>query len=110
MASPLYSLRILAQAALTPAVGRVGPTVPAGLVYVVRDIDVRCDSASSGDTLVVFNQVGGFLRVFVHDPAINGFSQEWRGRQVFAEGETVQVESFQGSWDVAISGYGLSAP
>lgn len=110
MARDLYSFRIFAHASLTPAAGTVGPVVPSGLVYVLRDMDVRCDSAAAGDTLVVFNQAGGLLWVAVFDASINGFVYQWRGRQVYAVGEQVGFESFQGTWAIAASGYQLTTP
>ncbi|MFZ0169913.1 MAG: hypothetical protein WAL64_10955 [Candidatus Dormiibacterota bacterium] len=105
----VYSQRLFAISNLTP-VGKVGPVVPAGVVWVVRDIDIVCTSFTPGDELAIFNQVGGYL-LFLRIPASPTiFDNAWRGRQIYATGEQVAVESFVGAWDVAISGYQLTLP
>jgi hypothetical protein len=110
MAQAVYSLRIFATGSLSPPAGTVGPIVPTGLVYIVRDIDAFDDSAGSSDNLVIFNQLGGVL-VSWQGPSIASIGgYQWRGRQVYNEGEQVALRSFVGSWAVAISGYQLTLP
>lgn len=110
MARPVYSLRIFASAGLVPGAGTVGPVVPAGLIYVLRDIDAFCDTAASGDNMVVFSQVGGILWDLLIPTTPEGAGFQWRGRQVYAEGEQIGFRSFQGTWSVAASGYQLTLP
>lgn len=110
MAAPVYSLRIFATGSLSPGAGTVGPIVPAGLVYIVRDIDAFDDTAGSADSLIVFNQLSGVLVNFVGPGSAALGNWQWRGRQVYNEGEQVALRSFGGSWAVAVSGYQLSLP
>lgn len=110
MAAYVYSLRIFASGGLSPGAGTVGPIVPAGLVYIVRDIDAFDNSAGSSDNLVVFNQVGGVLVSWIGPSIASIGGYQWRGRQVYNEGEQVAVRSFVGTWTIAISGYQLTLP
>jgi hypothetical protein len=110
VAQPVYSLRIFAHGALTPAGGQVGPIVPNGFVYVVRDITIQRDSSGATDNLIVFNQVlGVLLNVVVGDLDAGGGFQ-WTGHQVYNEGEQVAFHAFVGTWGVACSGYQLTLP
>lgn len=110
MAPPVYSLRIFASAGLVPATGTVGPVVPAGLIYVVRDIDVFSHTLAVNDNLFLFNQVLGVLQEWqVHSVSDNPH-QQWTGRQVYREGEQVGFRTFQGNWSIACSGYQLTTP
>lgn len=110
MAAYVYSLRIFASGSLSPGAGMVGPIVPDGLVYIVRDIDAFDDSAGSSDNLVVFNQLGGILVSWIGPSIASIGAYQWRGRQVYNEGEQVAFRSFGGSWAVACSGYQLTLP
>jgi hypothetical protein len=110
MAQAVYSLRIFATGGLSPGAGTVGPIVPAGLVYIVRDIDAFDDTAGSSDNLIVFNQTGGVLLSWQGPSIASIGNYQWRGRQVYNEGEQVAVRSFAGTWAVAISGYQLTLP
>lgn len=110
MAAQVYSLRIFASAGLSPGAGTVGPIVPAGLVYIVRDIDAFDDTAGSTDNLIIFNQTSGVLVNWVGPGSAALGNWQWRGRQVYNEGEQVALRSFVGTWGVAISGYQLTLP
>lgn len=109
-ARAVYSLRIFAHAGLTNSAGTVGPIVPDGLVYVVRDIDCFNDTSSSADNLIVFNQLSGVLCNFQGDVPAGLPCWQWRGRQVYNEGEQVGVHAFVGTWGISISGYQLTLP
>jgi hypothetical protein len=110
MAQAVYSLRIFASGGLSPGAGTVGPIVPTGLVYIVRDIDAFDDSGGSSDNMVVFNQTLGLLVSWQGPSLAAAGGYQWRGRQVYNEGEQVGVRSFVGTWSVAISGYQLTLP
>jgi hypothetical protein len=110
MARTVYSLRIYGHASLSSAGGLVGPLVPAGLVYVVRDIDVVEVSGTRPANLQVMNQVGGLL-VFMNVTSANPAGNEsWRGRQVYGAGERVGLQVLSGSFAIAVSGYQLTLP
>jgi hypothetical protein len=110
VARDVYSLRIFAAGSLTNGVGTVGPIVPDGLVYIVRDMDAFSDTAGATDNLVVFNQLGGILWDLQGSLQPQGGNWQWRGRQVYNEGEQVAVRAFVGTWAIAISGYQLGLP
>lgn len=110
MARDVYSLRIFAHASLTSGAGTVGPTVPAGLVYVVRDIDVVRSTTGASEQLDFFNPLGGVLWNVVPGVLDAGANGHWRGRQIFSEGEQVGVRAFSGTWAVMVSGYQLTLP
>lgn len=109
-AQPVYSLRIFAHASLINAAGTVGPIVPAGFVYVVRDITVVRDSAGATDNLIIFNQVTGVMLNIVVASLDPGGGFQWSGRQVYAAGEQVGFHAFVGTWGIACSGYQLTLP
>lgn len=105
----LYSTRIFA-GDVDPAAGLVGPVVPDGFVYVVRDIDLVYHGATNDDELVFYNQALGLLWIVVYTTGLTSVVWSWRGRQVFASGERVGIQSFGGTWSIAMSGYQLSSP
>lgn len=106
----VYSLRIAAFGTLTPATGKVGPTVPAGLVYIVRDIDAVDTTIATGDELAVYGPIGEYLLIARQGHELTGFNYSWRGRQVYGPGEQIAFQSIAGSWDIACSGYQLTLP
>lgn len=110
MARSVYSLRIFAHAGLTSAGGIVGPTVPADLIYIVRDIDVYESTGVTGTTVFVLNALGGALWSATRSttPGVGPWS--WRGRQVYSPGEQVGFEVISGTWAIAVSGYQLTLP
>jgi hypothetical protein len=110
VARDVYSLRIFSQGGLIPASGVVGPLVPAGLVYVVRDMDIVRRTTGSTDELVIYNQTLGLLVNVNAGMLDTGQNYRWRGRQIYNEGEQFGVQSIVGTWDVAVSGYQLTLP
>lgn len=110
MSRNVYSLRIFATGGLDVAAGTVGPIVPAGLIYVVRDIDIVDETGAGTDEMVVYGPTGGHVLVLRQGHEIVGFNYAWRGRQVYAEGERVGFQSIAGTWSVSCSGYQLTLP
>jgi hypothetical protein len=110
VARDVYSIRILATGGLIPSSGVIGPVVPAGVVWVVRDIDAAAAGSTSPSQLLVIAQTLGILWNVQLPANVNGGYEGWRGRQIYAEGEQVGVQSLAGQWSVAISGYQLTLP
>jgi hypothetical protein len=110
MARTVYSLRITAGGGLIASTGKVGPIVPDGLVYVVRDIDVVETSGTRPVALEVYGQAEQLLWYVPLNTASDPASQRWRGRQVYNEGEQVALAATSGTWDFAVSGYQLTLP
>jgi hypothetical protein len=108
MAPPIYSERFVSESGA--GTGIYGPTVPVGQVFIVRDVDLFEETAAGGVFAYLANQTGGVLWAFQAGTTIATRYAGWRGRQVFAEGELVQVHVVNGLWDIAVSGYMLSAP
>jgi hypothetical protein len=106
----VYSLRIFGHASLTSAGGRVGPVVPDGLVYVLRDIDVYELTGAGGTLMNVYNQLEGLLVEWVGGTTAEQRAFAWRGRQVYAPGEQVGFNVVAGTWAIAASGYQLTLP
>ena len=110
MSRDVYSLRIFSVASLVPATGLVGPIVPSGFIYVVRDIDVVRRSTASGSQLEFFSPTLGLI-AFISDAVLDlAFGWHWRGRQVYSPGERVGFQSVSGTWDITASGYQLTLP
>lgn len=109
MPAPVYSIRIFS-GHIDASVGVEGPVVPAGLVYVVRDIDVVQASSNVGDEFAVFNPTGGFMWLYKLTSANLGLPIQWRGRQIYGPGERVAIQPFVGTFDAMISGYQLTLP
>lgn len=106
----LYSLPIYVAAAQTSGVGAVGPIVPAGLVYVLRDIDVTEQSDTAGALVIVLNSAGGVLWAAKRETTGELGYYEWRGRQVYTAGEQIVFRVLSGTWDIMASGYQLTNP
>jgi hypothetical protein len=85
-------------------------TVPAGLVYIVRDIDIVQVSAAPADMDVTGAVGQAFFYYNVANAQTPGPNLNWRGRQVVNEGEPITVSVFHGGFDVTISGYQLTPP
>lgn len=110
MAQAVYSLRIFAHASLSSAGGLVGPVVPSGFIYVLRDVDVFESSGTRPVTMVVNNPLAGVLVAFeLAAGTVNG-SLPWRGRQIYSPGERVGFQAFSGTWAIMASGYQLTLP
>lgn len=110
MARAVYSQRFFAFAGATP-VGPVGPIVPAGFVFVVRDIDAVVRSSGTAQLEILGQVVGQLIALWSYPQSpVPDNNFEWRGRQVFGVGERVGISVLSGSWDVAISGYQLTLP
>ncbi len=83
--------------------------VPAGKIWIVRDIDSYSSSGASPQVWwVKLNTTGIPFATF----KLAAFSQDgvqWRGRQVLVEGEVITIDTNTYTVDIMISGYELSA-
>jgi hypothetical protein len=104
---PVYSLRIFG-GQLTATSSSV--TVPAGLLYIVRDIDVVLTTPSGTSVFFLSDPAGGILWYVSVDPAVTARWQGWRGRQVYEDGEVLTMTAQSGTWDIHVSGYQLTLP
>ena len=84
-------------------------TVPAGHVFVVRDISAACDVASS---IYVYCGDGGPANAnLIYGPATPvGAILHWEGRVVLNAGQTITVEQDGGQFTAIVSGYLLTSP
>jgi hypothetical protein len=110
MARDLYSVRLFSTASLTSSSGTVGPVVPVGFVYVMREMDLVELTGGSGVYMdIISPSLGPLVRVSRADTTTFGAFQ-WTGRSVYEEGEQLGVLVHSGTWSVTISGYQLTKP
>lgn len=110
MARDVYSLRIFSTASLDVAAGTVGPVVPDGLVYVLRDIDAWELTGDGSTGLEVVSPTVGVLIFWQGGTTVPDRQFAWRGRQVYGPGEQVGFVVTAGIWSVTASGYQLTLP
>lgn len=109
MARSVYSTRFIQQHGLS---GTASYVVPAGFTAVVRDVDSFIGAPVGLNALFLHGAIG---QAIWWTQATIGESQyaSWRGRQVYLEGETIEVEADVGTfdaYDVTVSGYLLTNP
>ena len=104
-----YSSQLYAVAGLAPAGGLSGPVVLAGFVYVLKDVQVVNRNPGGSSALEVFNAAGGFLAYVDSTVCDHNGAWHWSGMQVFNAGQRVGFQVAAGAWDVAASGYKLTA-
>lgn len=104
----MYSTNFVAVAGL---VGLEPLTVPAGEVWILRDLDAYATGVISVPfTILWLHGVNG--QAIAYHQWLAGVQEtfEWRGRQVLSPGTTWDVRSDNGAVDVTVSGYVLTAP
>jgi len=107
MSSPVYSVKLADNAGV---VG--GPvtlfTVPAGRVYILRDVDVAQPAGIASALVLITGGTGAW--VYYVASAVSPFYAPWRGRQVFVAGDTLKaIVIGSTTWTVLASGYDLEA-
>ena len=81
--------------------------VPAGYVWVLRELDAYCTVTSATGCALFEVTVGP---VFFATGARNaGLSVQWQGRAVFPAGQEPSFYVYDGNWSALVSGYVLSA-
>lgn len=106
MALPVYSIQMYAN----NLNGGASVTVPAGVKWVVRDIDVSYVTSSStrADLYVVMTGVIVWYQA-LETMSLPGVSAAWRGRQVIDPGDTLQFITSE-LLGIKVSGYALTLP
>ena len=105
MARPVYSITIVD---LAPALANNYVVVPDGVRIILRDVDAYEESGTNGTVMSVQNAAGGNLVVFQRTAATPTGPWQWRGRQVYNPGESINFHVFSGTWSVMASGYELT--
>lgn len=88
-------------------------TVPAGFVAILRDVDVYNNSLVFAELFLEDSEFGNTIWRVDNNAFIPGSSigsSQWRGRQVFTEGNGFLFNASSGTWDVRASGYLLTLP
>lgn len=106
----VYSIQLFSMTNMVAASGTLGPTVPAGFVYVLVDVEAYNRTIITSDNMAIANPSGGLLRVWVISGPTGVNQFQWTGRMVFNAGQQVGFRVGQGNWDVCASGYKLSLP
>ena len=107
MAAPAFSRRLFVQQGVS--VPTTAFVVPAGLVYVVRSIDVYVGSPLLTSQLLFKDGVTSAAWLSFVTEATQSRSFTWTGRQVFEENDFLVIDPTDHPWDVRVSGYHLSA-
>lgn len=105
MSWPVYTKRLGAFSAETSGLVTLG-TVPAGKVWIVRDVDATLTGGSIGQMETIVAGVAVFS-VFI--ATSEGETFPWRGRQPLTAGETLEAYITSGTWDLLAAGYELNA-
>lgn len=104
MTVPVYSSRFGFQKNTT---AWTSSSVPAGHVWVVRDISGLYDGLLGTDVVFALGNVGFFSAQFV--ATVNG-PFHWEGRVVMLEGDHLDTSGGPDGIDFVISGYDLTLP
>jgi len=106
MPQAVYSKRLFSAVGFTPQSVVVYIT-PIGYTAVLRDIDLYNSAGSSNSEIYIEGDKGQTI-FHAEVVALTKDSPQWRGRQVFYEGETISV-NLPGPdiWDITMSGYEL---
>lgn len=86
-------------------------TVPSGSVAVVRDISLTNVTPTDTGQVVIYALIGAGNADIYRTPLIptHGF-QQWQGRQVVQEGESINLYAIDTTLRAMISGYLLALP
>lgn len=112
MAQQVYSKRLWSILNATTIGATLGPIVPAGFVWVVRDI--RAINLQQDGTVLFEFQVlvhnGPIIFATPLYSTIGGLMYSWEGRAVVNAGEQLELSIATSGWDVVVDGYELSTP
>jgi hypothetical protein len=111
VAIPIYSKRFWFQQGLS--VPTNSAPVPAGKIWIIRDIDIYMNTGTSpGNVYVSIVNTGLGIYPCFYLGKVTSASKDtvqWRGRQVAYGGEAIYIDPSGSTVDVTISGYELSA-
>lgn len=103
--STVYSKQLLAQSGVTAL---VTVQVPAGKIWILRDVDVYVNAGLAGSRFTLEGSASQAIYTHVTSPNTTE-SAQWRGRQVLGPLQTFAVKADDPT-DVTVSGYELTAP
>lgn len=108
MALPVYSRRFIAQSGITLPLRQA---VPAGKLWILRDLDARVTAGSLPAALFVGSGTPDLYFIVLPWTSSTTESVQWSGRQVIPAGAELLLTVSSGStWSAAISGYELTLP
>jgi hypothetical protein len=107
--SSVYSTRFIAVQGL---VGETDYVVPAGVVAVIRQIDMwQSAFAAAPESAVGIKMGGTYVRILeLFSEPLTNVNLHWSGRQVAYPGESIFAVQSSLSPDVMVSGYLLTLP
>lgn len=113
MAQQVYTIRMWDLTSTAQPGPFVGPQVPQGFVWVVRD--VRMLNIAQPATAVaapILLTSGGTLRIAASPTysSMPGILYHWQGRAVAAPGEFLTAITTSPNWNMVVDGYQLSTP
>ena len=84
--------------------------VPAGRVYIVRNIDCYVGAPDISTQLIFKDLLESTAWLSFTAELGQSRSFQWEGRQAYGEGSSLVLDPTDHPWDVRITGYDLSGP
>lgn len=113
MAQQVYSVRLWISNSSLGGTVFTGPQVPAGFVWVVRDVRML-NTATSANSLAspMLVTAGGNANIAASPTysSVPGVLYQWQGRAVVQAAEFLFVHTSSSNWQWAVDGYQLSLP
>lgn len=108
----VYSVRLWAVLSTTGPGAVLGPVVPAGFTWVVRDVRATNASqeASILGNLVLLVHAGPTIFATPQFSTIGGLFYEWQGHAIVNAGEQLELVVSEPGWTLDVDGYQLTLP
>jgi hypothetical protein len=100
----VYSTQLFAGVVTAGTATSLG-SPPTGSVWVVRQIDYRCQSATAATVALA---ISGVATPFFAETTSFYSQPPWQGRLVVVPGQTLEIEANTENYEVVVSGYLLS--
>jgi hypothetical protein len=112
MANQVFSVRLWQVLNSTTTGAVLGPVVPAGFRWVVRDVRAINGTLEGSLLFVAQLLIHGGNTIF-STPAnmtLGGLMYDWQGRAIVNTGEQLELSLGDPGWTVAVDGYQLTLP
>lgn len=113
MAQNVYSVRLWSMNTASGGPTFTGPQVPAGFVWVVRDVRMVVANVPANNIAAAITLSSGGTLYIASSPAygsVPGILYEWHGRAIVNTGENLVAHTSSPNWDMTVDGYQLSLP
>lgn len=113
MAQSVYTIRMWHLTSTAGGGTFTGPQVPAGFVWVVRDVRMVVPSISANNLAQAITISAGGSLYICSSPSFSsvpGILYEWHGRAVVQPGEFLVATTQSPNWVATVDGYQLALP